>query len=95
MLSLSLSPHLFLMLSLSLSLSPLRALTKFSKRSTSRETQLEIRRDVRSAKNTQTQPPTVVGKMEAQSEYYIDIAYTFLHVWYRFVCLLTKFLHRS
>ncbi len=36
--------------------------------------------------------------MEAQSEY-VHIAYTFLHVWHRFVCsvgdYLTKCLHRS
>ncbi len=33
-----------------------------------------------------TQPSTVVRKMEAQSEY-TNIAYTFLHIWRRFVML--------
>ncbi len=32
-----------------------------------------------------TQPPKVICRMEAQLEY-IHIAYTFLHVWCRFVC---------
>ncbi len=32
-----------------------------------------------------TQPPTVVRKMEAQSEC-IQVAYTFLQVWHRLVC---------
>ncbi len=31
------------------------------------------------------QPPTVGCRMEAQSEH-VHIAYTFLHVWHRFVC---------
>ncbi len=33
----------------------------------------------------QPQPPTVVGKMEAQSEY-VRVACTFSHVWHRFAC---------
>ena len=35
-----------------------------------------------------TQPPTAVGKMEAQSEH-AHIAYTFLHVWAP-ICMLSR-----
>ncbi len=34
----------------------------------------------------ESQPPTVVSKMEAQSEHVVHVACTFLHIWRRTVC---------